>query len=189
VSNKFISLALLLVASIVNADDKLKVPDFSIYKKEGYPFKFHHFYDDKKHTITYGFTYIRDNTEWIGMCKSSNVKGLDSVGCNIFSEPMNFTIFVADGRKDLFFDYASTIDKKDWRHEVNFRLNGGEIETIPVNFIPDPMGAKVIINDISSRSKLEYSIKSKNGYLSYKYNLMGLKQAIEFAENVIKENR
>ncbi len=114
---------------------------------------------------------------------------MDSIQCTIFSKPNNFTVVITDGSRELFFDYDNAIDKKDWKHEVNFRLNGGEIKTLPVTFIPDSLGAKTLINDFSSRSKLEYSIKKAKGYETYKYNLMGLRQAIEFAENIIKENR
>ncbi len=185
------AITLLGVCSLSNADEKLKVPDISNYKKDGYPFKFHYFHEDKnqKDIIIYGFDYITDGTTWMGACERKSVKGLNSIGCTIFSEPTNFSIFVTDGKKELFFDYDNFINKKDGDQEVNFRLNGGEIETIPVNYILDKMGAKVIISDFASRSKLEYSIKTSKGYKTYKYNLMGLRQAIEFAEKIIKENR
>lgn len=175
-----------------NAQEKLVNPDTTLYNKEDYPFIFNMYHDDKdpkNDTIVYGFESKKYKTLWIGICNTTQIKGLNTIRCNIHSEPTNFGVVVTNNTNDLFFDYENTVGKKIWKNEVNYRLNGEEIITIPVNFIPDNFKAKFIINDIAAHSKLEYSIKDSKNYRTFTYNLLGLRQAIDFAEKIIRLNQ
>ena len=148
-------------------------------------------------TMTQGLG--KDDVEiWLTTCSRRMVKGIPETLCEIIKD--NFLISVSNKKPFpyvVYFDHktmyevarSKNANLKLIERETNYKIDDSATITLPMIAIGGDYNSNALIRDAKSGRMLYYSIKNNGEYKSYKLNLIGFKESIEFANQFISINK
>ncbi|MCU4521082.1 hypothetical protein KTI62_13020 [Acinetobacter schindleri] len=145
-------------------------------------------YKNTKNKITYTYIGLQDNLFWYMGCSKTIIKGLPTVDCLILSKDNRFAMHVAPEGTMVLFDRENFVKSNKYLFEVNYRIDGKPMQTLPSTIITPSAKTNSFIASLLKANRFNYSIKSDNKYASYQYDLRGLDLVYGLAKEIVELN-
>ncbi|TCB62209.1 hypothetical protein [Acinetobacter terrae] len=197
--------SLLLVASTAQAGDEYVLP-------MGYSFGLHP-RNDIQELIEYktkngnsSINYVTmasgaskgDVEIWLTSCSRRMIKGIPETLCEIVKD--NFLISVSNEKTYpylIYFDHKTMYSLANSKNpnfklierETNYKVDDLTTVTLPAIGIRGDYNSNALVRDAKKGRTLYYSIENNGKYKSYKLDLSGFKESIDFANEFISINK
>ncbi|HCC8380805.1 TPA: hypothetical protein MW179_000517 [Acinetobacter baumannii] len=196
---------LLLIASTAQAGNEYVLPtgySFGLHPRndiqELIELKSNNGIDSIKY-VTMAPGVSEDDVEiWLTSCSRRMVKGIPETLCEVIKD--NFLISVS-GQKTypylIYFDNKTMNSLANSKNpnfklierETNYKIDASSTITLPMIGLSGNYNSNVLVREAKKGNILYYSIKNNEKYQSYKLNLTGFKESMDFAEAFISANK